>query len=150
MKILIYARNKINVIVHTKWFERLSNEVKSSVDIEIIEEFLFDFHPDIFITHLHTFEGRQFKKIRNLTALIRQKTPKCLIVITLHNDAFWYKEYQDEYFNNYSYDLIGNESLTYLKLHKNSKSVHPSSYYEEAVYECILELAKEKTKFNNI
>lgn len=144
MKVLIYGRNKINNTIHTKVFSKWNNEVTVSSDIETLKEFLFEYRPDIFITHIHTTSGHKFEPIRNLTKQVRSELPKCFIVITLHPSAFSNMDYQNEYLKNYSYDVIADEQLWHLKMDKDAEPVTVSSYDSLFGYECILAMAEEK------
>jgi hypothetical protein len=83
---------------------------KTSYKIEIIEEVIWDYKPDMLFVHCHT-ESRDFERIRVLTRNVSQGMPDCTIIVTYRPDVS--VDYKEKYLNGYSCDImLSDNSLT--------------------------------------
>lgn len=78
-------------------------ESKLSYKIRILEEFIWQYKPDLVFLHCHTEDG-DFKRMKMLSKSIRAKLPKCMIIITYHPDVE--EEYHYKFLGGYTCDLM--------------------------------------------
>lgn len=105
MKVLIFDNDEINSLYIESLLENAFQTfiTKFSQSIEILEEMIWDYEPDIFFVHCHT-ESRDFERIRELTKKVFQLIPKCIVIVTYHPEVN--NDYKETYLIGYSYDLM--------------------------------------------
>lgn len=105
MKVLFFLDEMAGLFIESKLEDIFKEKIftKISYKIEIIEEIIWDYKPEIFFVHCHS-ESRDFARIKVLTKTVSQKMPNCSVIVTYHphvND-----EYKETYLKGYSCDLI--------------------------------------------
>ena len=122
----MYSEIIANFAVTTleKRYPNIDFAVKISKNIDVIEKNIWEFKPDIFISHCHTAE-RDFERIRRLTRELKKRLDNCFIIITHHPDIN--EIYSDIYLQGYENDNISPYFLdddTLTKLDKMIRTTH--------------------------
>lgn len=124
MKLLFFWEH----VLTSKMIELLFEDVfqdkfvtKRSYKIQILEDMIWDYKPDIFFVHCHS-ESSDFERIRVLTRKVFQEMPNCTVIVTYHPDVS--NDYMEKYLKGYSCDLMLPEFSISRKDINEIKNIH--------------------------
>jgi len=105
MKVLFFGDEITSLIIEALFKEIIQDKLdtKISYKIEIVEEMIWEYKPDIFFAHCHS-ESRDFERVRILTRKVFQEMPYCSVIITYHPDVK--DDYKETFLKGYSCDLM--------------------------------------------
>lgn len=106
MKVLFFWEHEIASMLIEELFKDIFQDklaTKISYKIQIVEEMIWEYKPDIFFAHCHS-ESKDFERIKILTRKVFQEMPNCAVIITYHPDVS--DDYKETFLKGYSCDLM--------------------------------------------